>query len=218
MFVLVHKQRVTVGPMAWNRGMFDLGLKRLGLSATLTKQEPKETMVIDADTKICRARLDYPTFNKKIEYIHGPFWNYDDPDLAVGTFQVMETSPVLIKNTLKQQIAEYRWKKEVAGTKTTVQSTEVTIDTSRENRDIFFQQFQMMGESETVDWKFPEGWLTLTKAELGQVIQAGAEYVRSCFAWEKTKSAEIDACATGDELDAVVLVMPGDEDNKSRPA
>ena len=217
MFVLVHKQRVTVGPMGWNRAMFDLGLTRLNINRALPTQEPKETITIDADTKICAATLVYPEHNKKITYLHGPFWDYTDPDLAVGTFEILDIDPFFVKQNLKQQVAEYRWKKEIAGTKTTIQNTEITIDTARENRDVFFQKYQLMGENDTTVWKFPEAWLTLTKAELGQVIMAGALYVESCFVWEKDKAAEIDACTTNTELDAVVLVMPGDEQSGNQP-
>jgi hypothetical protein len=65
-----------------------------------------------------------------------------------------------------------------------------------------------MGVDDTVQWKFPEGWLTLTRSDLGTVVTAGSNHVQDQFVWEVNKNTEIDACATATELDAVDLGNP----------
>lgn len=65
-----------------------------------------------------------------------------------------------------------------------------------------------MQDSDTVKWKFPEAWLTLTKSDLGQVVSAGATYVQEAFNWEADKTDEINNCTSLEELDVVDLGDP----------
>ena len=67
-------------------------------------------------------------------------------------------------------------------------------------------------------FKFPEGWLTLSKEELGLVVSTGATYIQSQFDWEVEKGIEINAKETAKELDLVdvgdpvlldMIVLPG---------
>ena len=97
-------------------------------------------------------------------------------------------------------VAVKRYVKEVAGTKATVQNTEVTVDTSREGRNVFVQKYSLMKTGDTVNWKFPEGWLTLTKIELGTIVTAGQTHIQSFFDWEKDYSDQIDAAQTKQDL------------------
>jgi hypothetical protein len=99
----------------------------------------------------------------------------------------------------------------VAGTKTTIQDLEVTLDTSRDGRNVFIQKYTLMGEDDVVNWKFPEGWLTLTKTELGVAVATGAAHIQGAFDWEKAKVEEIEAAETVEALNAIVIVEPQEE-------
>ena len=63
-----------------------------------------------------------------------------------------------------------------------------------------------MGDNDTVQWKFPEAWLNLTKQELGLIVATGAGHVQGSFDWEVSKVAEIDNCTTHEQLLNVTLV------------
>lgn len=205
MFVLVHSDRVLVGPMGWNRAMFDGNLEKLNIQFTLPRAEPDVLpLVINENTVIKRVEFDYPTYNQKTEYLEGPYWDHSK-DVARATYVVKPQPVESVQAALKQVVAENRWKQEVAGTKVTIQGTEVTVDTSRGNRDIFVQKYLLLPENGTVGWKFPEAWLTLTKAELGEVVAAGAKHVEDSFKWEAQVSYVIDSCKTLEDLDAVKL-------------
>jgi hypothetical protein len=65
-----------------------------------------------------------------------------------------------------------------------------------------------MEDSDTVHWKFPEAWLTLTKAEASQVVKAGASYVQTQFQWEANLISDINNATTLEELDSIVIVEP----------
>ncbi len=208
MYILIHKDRVIVGPMAWNRAMFDGALENLKIIITLPRAAPSDLpLIIDADTRLAESVYEYPAYNPKITYLNGPFWNFDAP-VAVGTFVVEPIAVELIKGTLKQEAATERYRREELGTTHELQGVTVTLDTSRSGRDIFAQAYLLMSDTDIKSWKFPQGWFTITKPELGGIVATGTAYIQSCFDWERAKAAEIDACETAAQLDAVIIVEP----------
>ncbi len=205
MYVLIHKNRVIVGPMAWNRAMFDGALRKLNIQITLPRVAPEQLpLIIDPNTRLAQSVYEYPEYNSKIEYLNGPFWNFDS-DVAVGNWQIMPIAIEFIKGNLKAQVADVRYQKEVAGTSCEIQGQTVSLDTSRLGREIFAQAYLLMGDSDQRNWKFPEGWLTLTKMDLGTCVAAGVQHIQACFDWEKVKGEEIDACETAAQLDQVII-------------
>lgn len=205
MFVLVNKGRVIVGPMDWNRALFEGSLNRLGITHMLPRSAPEPSelpWVIDENTTIYSMEFNYPEHNRKIHYLEGPYWTYEN-NKAIAGYLVKDQPVESVQHALKQLAAEQRWKMEVAGTKTTVQNIEVTVDTNRDARNIFVQQYLLMDDAATVRWKFPEAWITLTKAELGQVVLAGATHIQNAFTWESSKVEEINAATTLLLLDAI---------------
>jgi len=212
MYVLVHKERVLVGPRDWNRPIFEDALERLKLQTLLPRRDPQTLpIVIDEDTYITNAAIVIPPHNERIETYHGPYWNFENKDLAVGTYEIKYKTLGSIRELLTNEAANERYRKEVAGTKTTIQDLEVSLDTSRDGRNIFLQKYTLMGEDDVVNWKFPEGWLTLTKAELGAIVFVGATHIQGAFDWEKAKVEEIEAADTVEELDAIVIVEQEEE-------
>ena len=212
MYVLVHKERVLVGPRDWNRPMFEGALQKLKLETLLPRRDPQELpILIDEDTYITSAAIVIPPHNERIETYHGPYWNFENKDLAVGTYEIKYKTLGSIRELLTNEAAAERYRREVAGTKTTIQDLEVTLDTSRDGRNVFIQKYTLMGENDTVNWKFPEGWLTLTKVELGAAVSAGAAHIQGSFDWEKAKIEEIEAAETVEVLDAIVIVEPQEE-------
>jgi len=205
-YVLINDNFVINGPRTWNARSFESTLEDdLELTFKLPLQKTdNDPIVIDGNTRILAAQLVYPGHNEKISYLHGPFWDYSD-DFATGTFQILPKDIDWVKSNLLTEVAGIRYNREVSGANTVIQNTTVTIDTSRGTRDIFVQKYLLMGDTDTVQWKFPEGWLTLTKAELGEVVNAGVTHVQSQFDWEVTKSTEINNCVTLEELDAIKL-------------
>jgi hypothetical protein len=204
-YVLVHNGFVINGPRAWNYRSFESSLEEeceISYKLPMSKSD-EEIISIDENTKIYAAELVYPNYNPKIEYPHGPFWDFSSGK-AIGTFQVLETPIDSIKNTLKAQVADIRWRKETSGKKIIIQGTEVFISTSRDQRINYSQKYLLMAESDTVQWKFNEGWLTLSKTELGQIVSAIDSHVESAFTWEGNKNTQ-DACNTAAELDALNL-------------
>lgn len=207
MYVLVHKERVLVGPRDWNRPMFEGALERLKIQALLPRRDPVELpFILDEDTYITNAAVVIPPHNEKIETYVGPYWNFENKSLAVGTYAIQERPLGSIKEILINQAAAERYRREVSGAKMTIQGLEVSLDTTREGRNIFLQKYSLMGDTDTVNWKFPEGWLNLTKQELGAVVATGAAHIQTAFDWEKAKVEEIQAASNAATLDAITIV------------
>lgn len=206
LYVLINNNYVINGPRNWNYHSFESTLEDdLEIITKLPIQKSDDTpIIIDENTKIVPANLIYPSHNSKIEYLDGPYWTFEE-NSATGTFEVKPKIIEYVKQDLISETAAVRYEKESAGLKVTIQNTEVTIDTSRGNRDIFVQKYVLMGDVDTVNWKFPECWMELTKTDLGIIVSAGAAFVQEQFNWEMDKIAEIDACVTLEELDAVVI-------------
>ena len=203
LYVLVNNGEVLNGPRGWNYRSFESTLEDdLEIELKLPmKKEDDEIFIVDDNTKIYPAEMQYQDYNARIEHLHGPFWDFSTGK-AIGTFEKRFNDIDAIKNDLKAKVAETRWTKEVAGVKTTVQGQEVSLDTSRDGRNIFVQKLLLMTDDETVKWKFPEGWFVLIKQELAEVVAAGAAHIQMQFEWEAVKIQEIDACANHDELSA----------------
>lgn len=193
MYVITnHNEANTIllGPIEWNARF---------ISAVLTDDLEQQITVLNSDKD--RVPYDivpgviarfcdtvYETIDPVIDRHEGPFWTYNENGTATANWIRFDKSLDLSKSEVLTKLAYVRWTKEEAGTNTVVQNKTVTIDTRRESRDIFIQKLTLMQDNETVVWKFPEGWLTLTKSDLANVVSAGANYVQSQFEWEANLS------------------------------
>jgi hypothetical protein len=209
LYVLIDGQYVVNGPRGWNAISFQNTLSDdYEIEYLLPMQKDDLNPIVINDTlRILPASLTYPNYNPKIEYCDGPYWTYDN-DFAAGTFEVKDQQIDLVKSVLKETVAANRYNKEVAGTTTTIQDIEVSIDTSRTNRNTYINAYNLMNDTDTINWKFAEGWLTLTKTEMLNVVTVGSNYINAQFDWELSKVEEIDNCTTLEELNNVELGYP----------
>lgn len=208
MFVIIYNNSVILGPMKWNKVRFqNVILEECEVETILPISNGNfEPITINEEIKILPVQYaETPPLNQKIEMLNGPYWEFT-PTHAIASYIVQSLPIDMVKGNLKAKLADERWKKEIKGIKVTIQSIEITVDTNRGTRDIFVQQYLLMGESDIVTWKFPETWLNLTKSDLGLIVATGAAYVKGVFEWEADLVGQIDACTTLAELDAIVIV------------
>ena len=215
MYVITHHHdydEVLLGPIEWNprfiSSVLQSDLDLPGRPNILQSDEQKVPYQIYPNVWIRKVVEQREEINPKTQTHMGPYWSYPNTEenYAIAEYRATNKPLEIVKSELKEQVAAERYRKEVAGVKVTIQNTEVTVDTNRGDRDVFVQKFLLMGDTDTVDWKFPEAWLSLSKTELGQIVAAGATHVQTCFTWELNKASEIDACTTHEELDAIVIV------------
>lgn len=206
MYVLIYKDRVISGPRDWNRAMFLGALEDVGIRDVLLPRVAVDNLpyIINEDARIAECRLEYPAYNQKIEYAHGPFWDFSDP-VALGTFQLVPHPIDVVRDYLRGQAAAERYQKEISGVKITIQGQEFQISTAREDREVYAQTAAYLADGASVNWKFGRVWLTINKTELQSIAAAVAAHVQSAFSWESAKVQEIDSAATVEELDAIVI-------------
>lgn len=201
---------VILGPIEWKpRYISDVLSDELDQDIVVTRaDESRVPFDVVPGVTIRKCTTVYADINTKIHKFDGPFWTYDDANTevqAVASWTQGDKDIGIVKSELKSVIADIRWTKENKGITLTIQGTDVWCDTSRGNRDIFLQKYTLMPDNTTINWKFPSGWLELSKTELGTIVTEGANYIQTCFDWEASKSALIDACTTLAELDALVF-------------
>lgn len=211
MYVITHHHdydEVLLGPIEWNPRFISSVLQSdLDLNYQpniLASDEQKVPYEVLRNVWIRRVTYNNEEHNPKIHTLMGPYWTYNG-DEAIAEYRKQDKPLDIVKSELKQLVTARRYEKEIAGVKVTIQGIEVTVDTARGSRDVFVQKYLLMGDNDTVEWKFPETWLTLTKSDLGLAVQAGVAHVQSQFSWENAKFNEIDACTTLEELDAFVI-------------
>lgn len=234
-----NRQIVHLGPFAWNKyRMLQSELDDLEVSFTVPPVEQgyiriNDNFEIFPITDIVSPEID-PNFDQPI----GPTWTFND-DHVIGTYEKQDKPLVEVRNTIKSVAAAIRYGKEAAGTKVIIvpevtgevsvpklneetgvfeetietriitTAVEVTADTSRDGRAIFVQVYSTLPDGASVDWKFPEGWMNITKKQLGLIIAGGFTYIQEQFVWEKSVGDSADAASTMDELKVIyVEVVP----------
>lgn len=209
----LNRQQVLLGPIHWNKRMFQSEIDTLYDDGEISTRvfageiEQDYSDLGEGVEIIVVSGTEIPEHDSMYQQLVGPTWRYNARDV-VETYEVTDIDLAVVKSKLKELAAGERYKKEIAGPKTTIQGLEVSLDTTRDGRHVFVQKYLLMGDTDTVEWKFPEGWLVLTKAELGLVVATGAQHIQDQFTWEAGIVADIDAATTAEELKAIVIVEP----------
>lgn len=208
LYAIKHKNRVVLGPVEWDKKYFEKVLKvRHSIDIELPFRQPLTVpLVIDENTSIHEARANQPDIDPMMQAYYGPLWDVSG-DVIIADYEVNDHTIEDARNNFRILAAAERYSKEISNVKVEVQSIKITADTSRDGRNIFLQKFILMSDAEVVNWKFPEGWLLLTKAELGAIIQAGAAHIQAAFDWEKGINDQIDAANTAEELYAIEIIQ-----------
>lgn len=212
MYVITHHHdydEVLLGPIKWNPKFIASVLRTdLDLDYTpivLPSDEQKIPYNIFPNVRVRPIQEIRQEINPKTQFHVGPYWSYTD-DLATAEYRATNKDISVVKNELKEIIAANRYIKETAEIKITIQGQEVNLLSSREDRRIYSEKLSVIGDG-TISWKFGNVFLTINKTELESMVTAVHEAVQAAFDWETTKNAEIDACETIAELDAIVTTI-----------
>jgi hypothetical protein len=205
MFVIVYNGNVILGPMVWNARRFSEVInEECGVSVVLELRNDEQTMVrVNDEIKIYPVTSEPdPEFNPRIEYLHGPFWTYTDTH-AVASMTVEIYHIEAIRNFLRQEIADKRWKKQHAGVEVEIDGTTYTFPTDPLTRTSFHHY--VTAGSSNVNWKIAQNtWITLTPEHISTIFNKIAEHLQSSFDWEANKDIEISS-ATIETINSIVL-------------
>ena len=211
MYILQQNNQVIYGPAEYSVSMFKYILIE---DCELQPEDFTIPTKIDgaydvtSTISILPATIVYPNLNGKIEQLSGPTWEITK-ESATGTYGVAPKNLDAVKNELKTQVAANRYTLETADLKLTVAGVDVIVEGSRENKTIFMLSYGVLPEEGVTNWKFPKSgnFVACSKADIGQIITAFVTQTQGAFDLEAAKVAEIDACLTLEELDAISVKL-----------
>lgn len=212
MYLLIEKTHdgmdfVHAGPMQWRPRLFQSILQddlEIDFIVPLSNDNGQAIIVNEIARIIPVVDIGIVgEYNPKIHQLVGPKYNFSE--LSAEMYHIVEDKPIdVVKDALKSIIAANRYRYEVKGITVTIQNKELFVLTTREDRGLYLQAYQL-GKND-VNWKFGGEFLLLSNAELGIIVESIAVHIQSVFDWEHTKIIAIDNCTTVQELDSLSLV------------
>lgn len=206
MFALVQNNTIVVGPREWSYWVFKDYLEQNLLNSSqlpITFTDP----VITEEWKLLPiTELVEPQHDSLFQQYAGPYWTIYDTYIT-GYYNVIDSSIDLIKSHLKNKIASNRYDLEVQGFNYTFPDNVVVgVYTSREDRSVYLDALIVMGDNDTIDFKFQNSiFKSVTKAQLQSIVGLGSQHIKNAFAWESSKILEIDNAATIDDLKLITV-------------
>jgi hypothetical protein len=211
MYALIHNNQIQVGPRQWNYAFFKDYLDEEGLNAdALTTRPPEDNKIITDQWKIIPViDIQYAALDEPFEQPAGPYWTIND-EYITGEYLAVPNTVGMVQGKLKEKVTNNRYKVEIGGCPFTfADGTEVTLYTTREDRNVYLQAYQIMADDGSIVFKFPGAvFKSINKTELGQIVAAGSAHIQEAFTWESGKYAEIDACTTLEELKLIDTKHP----------
>lgn len=207
-YIIVEKNNnenfVILGPMNWRPTYFKNCLfDDLEIEFDVPLSNDDGTVVIVNENVSILPVVELPInqeYNSKIQFPQGPYYNFYETYAEI--YYIPEDKNIdIVKTELKAQVAANRYQYEVKGITTTIQEQEVFIWTNREDRALYLQAYQL--GTNNVGWKFGSKFLTVTNAELGQIVSVCMAHVQAVFDWEDSVVSSINAATTLSELDLI---------------
>jgi frataxin-like iron-binding protein CyaY len=213
MYALIHKNEIKVGPRDYHVAFFNKFFEDNSLAHQAPNYyDSRESIIFDDDSKIVWVNdAIIPSYNPITEQLAGPFWDSSSEPVS-GYYEVADRSLDSAKNDLKASLANNRYNLEVSGVKVTIQGTELLIDTSRDNRNIWFQSLVLLPDNSTQEFKFSaDQWLVLSKTDIQTIVNAIVSHVQSAFVWESSKIVEINSANDKLQLQNIDISIPASE-------
>jgi hypothetical protein len=208
MYALINGQELLLGPVAFNYRMINSVLEEeLEVEFRVTSQDYLNVpIVFTEDIKILPARNDIPEYDPRFQSVAQTSHTISATEV-VFTYTVSDKSLEQIKGERKAEVAPERWNKENTTVTVILNGKEITVSTSRDNRLALVSK--LLSGDGPYNFKFNDGvWEEISKTDLQTILTEIDGVVQAAFDWELAKLAEIDACVSGEEVYAVVIVPP----------
>jgi hypothetical protein len=208
MYALINGQELLLGPIAFNYRMINSVLEEeLEVEFRVTSQDYQSVPItFTEDIKILPTRNDIPEYDPRFQTVSQTSHEITETEV-VFIYTVADKSLKQIKEEYKTAVAPERWNRENTTVTVTINDNEITVSTSRDNRLSIVSK--LLSGDGPYNFKFNDGvWVEISKADLQTILTAIDTVVQAAFDWELAKLAEIDACADGEAVYAVVIVPP----------
>jgi len=194
MYAITYNNNVFLTPVSWNpRYIMNVINSDYDIRVSLLpSDEQRIPFDITDNIRILPVVEVKPEINSLTQMYMSNTWDITE-NLATATYQVSYQPLDLVRQRVKEKVASKRYDKETSGVKVTIQEQEITVETDRDTRNLFVQAFLLMGDTDVRGWKFPEGFLQVTKSDMGMIVSTGLAFVQSTFDWESTFVTEINS-------------------------
>ena len=202
-----NREFILLGPMEWRPRFIQSEFNDLEISYTVPQSEQGYINIdqsIGGESNTCIEifplnGIDTPSHDPMYQNLSGPFYTYNDVT-ATGIYNVLNSSIDIVKGNLKNLTTSIRYNKEHAGTTIIINGTSVSLATDRDSRTQFLVLASSIAPGETINYKFPEGFLNVSSGDMTAAVNAINSYVQNTFNWEVNTHSQIDTASTLDEL------------------
>ena len=212
MYVVKYKESIVLGIIPWNNKYIqDVMRNRYRITIELPYLEPESSefpYVVNDDITIYPASEDRDlNINPMVQQYYGPTWEFLEKNV-IAHYEIRPLDLHDAQSNYRARAAAYRYDKEVAGTKITINSVEYNIETDRSNRSKYIEKYIMLEDNQTVNWKFIDQWVNLSKQNLQNIIQAIDSHIQAAFDWELSMINIIESAASSEDLLAIEELNP----------
>ena len=206
-----NKQIVILGPITWRQRFIQTEINDLieseELSIDYTVPATEQGYINIGDGfEIFPVELTTPAFDPIYEELSGPFWTYEN-NVATGTYTINTLNIEKIKGHLKQVVATERYRKQNLGTTVAIANTTFSISTDTNTINSLLSLANNTG-SNTINYKSPNGFISLTGADIQNIVNQIHDYIQTQFNWEKTTNETIDDTDDITALQTIEIVEP----------
>jgi len=215
MYALIHDSQLILGPISYNYRLINAELEELEVESKVKPRDYQNVPIqLDENTHLLSVSQIIPSHDSRFQSVGNFQWEIiEENNVSVRvemTYPINDKSLDQIKEEYKSQVAPIRREKENTSIDLTINDTEITVSTSRENRLSYVSK--LIASPGPHNFKFNNDvWLEISTKELEYIIQQIDLKVQEAFDWELSKIQEIDACTTGEEVYDVVLREPQEE-------
>lgn len=202
-YIFLENGVIDSQPFDWNKSFIDNALIQYGIDTnTSYEHEPSSFIHYSDSIAIMPCIVVEPTYNDithSLSDVYDISINQED-GLYYAELQLVENSIEEARVILKNKLAYNRWEKEISGFTLSVNNVNVTIDTNRDTRNMYFQAMMIMSDDQEILWKFDEGHILLNKQNFQEIFGIGSQYIINLFEQEYFIKLEIDNASTMNEL------------------
>jgi hypothetical protein len=204
-YILVKdRTELILGPIEWKQRFIQSELNDLGLRGQVPPVEVGHITLDDGYEIFPIISSNADEHDPVWQELVGPTFTYEE-DAAHEVYTMRDRQLNYIKDTLKQQLANERYRREVSGFTMNIKGQDVIISTAREDRQQFLDVLETVGNG-YVSWKFNTGFINIVKSDLESIVAARKNYIQEQFLWEKAVHESINLASTIEELKAIKIV------------
>ena len=206
-YTLLNNERIVVGPRDWNPAYFQHFLfQDFNIDFQLSESPIIEPIIFNDNLKLVPTSFaENPQIDPNFEVIAGPRFSYDENGNHIASYYAKELPLDDIKSNLLSSVSNNRYVKETTPITRDINGKSLTLYTNRELRSSYSQTLILAPDEYSSQWKFPEGFISIDKSDLQQIVLEINNHIQSCFDWEASKTIEINSVTTSEELRNIIL-------------